>query len=140
MDVVVRGLVGHGRDLAQLGAKEPEHGRLLLALGLRDDDDGAIAAGVADQSEADAGIAGRSLDDDAAGAQQALLLGILDDGERGAVLDRAAGVEELSLAQDPAAGRLGGGLQLDQRRAADAVDETMANIHGRADYRATGPR
>ena len=57
------------------------------------------------------------------------LLGILDDGQRRAILDRAAGIEELGLAVDVAARRFGRGDQLDQRRVADAIDETRPDVH-----------
>ena len=107
LHVVVRVLVGHGRHRAQIGAHQPQHVHLLLALRLGDHDHGAVAARVADQRQADAGIAGRALDDHAAGPQQALLLGVGDDRQRRAVLDAAAGIQELALAQDLAAGRLG---------------------------------
>ena len=134
--VIVRVGVGHGRDEPQIGAAQQQHVLLFLALRLGHDDDGAVAARIADQREADAGIAGGALDDDAAGLQQAALLGVLDDVERGAILDRAAGVEELGLAEDRAAGRLGGAPQLDQRRVADRADKTVAYVHCLASVRA----
>src|SRR5262249_11514040 len=100
-----------------------------LALRLGHDDDRAIAARVADERQADPGVAGGALDDDAARPQRAALLGILDDGERRAVLDGAPGVEEFGLAGDRAAGLLRGAAQLDQRRVADGGDETVADVH-----------
>src|SRR5690606_33583530 len=76
-------------------------------------------------------IAGGALDDDAARPQRAAPLGVANDGQRRAVLDRAAGIEELGLAEDLAAGRLGRRAQPDQRRAADGVDEALADVgHG----------
>ena len=53
------------------------------------------------------------------GLQLPALHRILDDAERGAVLDRLAGVHELGLAEDRAAGFLRGPLELDEGRAAD---------------------
>jgi hypothetical protein len=79
--------------------------------------------------EADPGVARGALDDHAAGPQLAAFLGVLDHEERGAVLDRAAGVHELGLAEDRAAGRRGGALQLDQRRVADRGAEIVAGRH-----------
>src|SRR5262249_46683279 len=54
----------------------------------------------------------------------------LDDGERCAVLHRAARVEELRLAVDLATCCFRGGAQLDERRVADAIDETRPDVHG----------
>src|SRR3546814_19912148 len=62
--------------------------------------DEAVAEGVADQRQPDAGIARRPLDDDAAGPQTALLLGVAHDRECGPVLYRTAGIEELGLAEN----------------------------------------
>jgi hypothetical protein len=50
--------------------------------------------------EADAGVARRALDHRAAGLQQPALLGVANDEERGAILHRAAGVEQLRLAEN----------------------------------------
>ncbi len=47
---------------------------------------------------------------------------VLDDGERRAVLYRTAGVHELGLAINLAAGRLRGMLQADERRVANGVE------------------
>ena len=130
LHIVVGVAVGHGRDRAQLGADQTEHVHLLGTLRLGDDDDGAVAAGVADQGKADAGIAGRALDDHPAGAKLAPLLGIGDDGQRRPVLDAAAGIEELALAQDLAAGHLRHALEAHQRRVADEGREIVPDCRG----------
>ena len=88
-----------------------------------------IAARVADQRQPDPGIAGGALDDRAAGPQQPLLLGVEDDRQRRPVLDRAARIQELALAQDLAAGGVGHLVQAHQRRVADQIDEALANVH-----------
>ena len=62
-------------------------------------------------------------------SQRAALLGILYHRQRRAILDRAARVEELGLAVDVAPRRRRGGAQLDQRRVADALDETRPDVH-----------
>ena len=129
LHVVVRVLVGHGRHRAQIGTHQPQHVHLLLALRLGDHDHGPVAAHVADQRQPDPGIAGRALDDRAARAQQPLLLGVGDDRQRRPVLDAAAGVQELALAQDLAARGVGDLVQAHQRRVADQIDEALANVH-----------
>ena len=53
------------------------------------------------------------------GRSRPLAMRLGDDAERGAVLDRGAGVHELGLAEDGAAGLLGGAAKLDEGRAAD---------------------
>jgi hypothetical protein len=121
--------VRHRRNEAKIDAAQEQHVLLFLALRLGHDDDRAIAAGVADQSEANAGIAGGAFDDNAARTQQPALLGILDDKESGAILDGAAGVQKLGLAEDRATGLLGGAPQFDQGRVSDSADKTVANLH-----------
>ena len=125
LHVVVRVLVGHRRNLDQLGAEHPQRVLLLLALRVGNDDDGAVAERLGDQRQADAGIAGGALDDDAAGPEQALLLGVADDEQPGAVLDRLARIDEFGLAENLAAGLLGSAFQTDQRRVADRVDHRI---------------
>src|SRR3546814_455760 len=58
------------------------------------------------------------------------LLGVLDDGPGGAVLHRAAGVLELRLAEDLAAGLLRQLAQADEGGVADRADKTVADVHG----------
>ncbi len=87
-----------------------------MALVAGDDDDGAVAERVGDEGQADAGVARCAL----------------DDGQGSAVLDRAAEVEEVSLAVNVAAGALAGLAQTDQGRVADGVEEAVADIHGAA--------
>ena len=128
--VAVGVLVGQRRHLDQLGAEQAQRVLLLLALGLGNDDDGAEAQRVADHGEADAGVAGGALHHRAAGPQRAALHRVLDDVERGAVLDRLAGVHELGLAEDGAAGRLGGALELDERGAADRGGHAVGERQG----------
>src|SRR5256885_1063299 len=71
------------------------------------------------QGQADAGVAAGGLDDGAAGLQGAGLLGVLDHGQRDAVLDGAAGVAALGL--DP---HIGTGAE-------QAVDAHMGRVANR---------
>ena len=96
-----------------------------LALGFGHDDDRAVALGIADHCQADSGIAGGALDNQSARSQLTAGLGILDDRQRGAVLDRATRIHEFGLAIDVAAGQLRDGTQPDQRRVTNRVDEFM---------------
>src|SRR5712691_40578 len=127
--IVHRVGVGHRRDEPQIDAAQEQHVLFFLALRLGHDDDGAVAARIADKRKTDPGIAGGALDDDPARPKEPALLGVLDDVERRAVLDRAAGVEELSLAEDRATGLLRGAAQLDQGGVADRADKAIADIH-----------
>ena len=72
----------------------------LHAHGLGHDDDDAVALGSCHGSQAEAGIAGGGLDDDRAGLEDALGLGVIDHGLGDTVLDRAGRVEVLQLSQD----------------------------------------
>ena len=128
--VAVGVLVGQRRHLDEVGAEQAQRVLLLLALRLGDDDDGAEAQRVADHGEADAGIAGRAFHHRAAGPQRAALDRVLDDVERGPVLHRLAGVHELGLAEDGAAGLLGGALELDEGRAADRGGHAVGERQG----------
>jgi hypothetical protein len=129
MDVIARLLIGRRRNQAQIGADQAQVILLLLALGVGHHDDRAIAQRVADQGQTDAGVAGRALDDGAARLQPAGGDRVLDDGQRRAILDRSAGIEEFGLAQDLAAGRGRGARQTDERRVADGIDEAVADGH-----------
>src|SRR5262249_8082785 len=109
---------------------QPQHVLLLLALRVGDDNRRAITERVGDDRKPDAGIAGGALDDEAAGPERAAFDRVHDDEERGAVLDGLPRVHELGLAQNGASGELGRMLELDQRRLADRLDDTVAHLHG----------
>jgi hypothetical protein len=132
LHVIVGIGIGHRRHFDQLGAAQAQHVLLLAALGVGDDDHRPIPERVGDDRKPDAGIARRSLDDDAAGPERAALDRVHDDEQRGAILDRLARVHELGLAQNGAPGELGRMLELDQRRLADRLDDTVADLHGAA--------
>ena len=135
--VVVRILVRHGRHLAELGAAQAQRVLLLLRLRVRHQDQRAVAARIADEREPDAGVAGRAFDDQAAGLDDAAALAVEHHVLRRAILDRAAGVQELGFAEDRAARELGRLPQLDERRVADGVDKVVTNVHRRSDYGVT---
>src|SRR5690606_34549512 len=65
--VVVRVLVGDGRDLDEFGTEDAQGILLFLALRIRDHDHRSIAEHLGDDGEADARISGSAFDDDAAG-------------------------------------------------------------------------
>ena len=112
------------------GAEQAQRIFLFLALRVGDDDDRAITQRLGDDGQTDAGIAGRTLDDYATRTKQAATFRVTDDEERGAILHRLAGIEELGLAQNGAAGRLGGAFQPYQRRVADRLDDRWVECHG----------
>ena len=130
LHVIVRIGIGHRRHLDQLRPAQAQRVFLLLALRVGNDDDGAIAERVGDERKADAGVAGGSLDDHPAGPERPALDRVLDDEQRGAILDRLARIHELGLAENGASGALGRMLELDQRRVADRLDDIVANLHG----------
>ena len=134
--VIVGVGIGRGGHLDQLGADHPQRVLLLLRLGVGNDDDATKAERRGDHADADAGVAGGALDDQAAWTERAARHGVANDRQRGAILHRAAGVHELGLAENGAAGRRRGRPQLDQRRGADGFDDGRIERH--ADLVATG--
>ena len=98
MDVVIRVLIGSRRHLHEFRTGQDQHVFLFLALSLRDNDDGFISARIADQSQADSGIARSPFNDHTTGLQQALCLGVLNNGQRSPVLHGPAWVHEFALA------------------------------------------
>ena len=129
MLIIVRIGVGQRRHFDQLGAAQPQHVLLFLALGFRDHDQRAVAARAGDDRKADPGIAGGAFHHEAAGLEVAALLGLQDHPFAGAVLHRLAGIHELGLAENGAAGRFGSALQLDERRVADRFDDVVVDVH-----------
>ena len=69
---------------------------------------------------------GRCLREDESGKREQ---GGSNDAGGGAVLHRAAGIEEFSLAEDLAAGLLGELREPDERRVADGAGEPFARLH-----------
>ena len=105
-----------------LGAVEAQQALALAAHALRQREDQLVALGGADERQRDAGVAARGLDDRRpARLDPALLLGRLDHGHADAVLDRAAGVEPLELAEDLGAALGREPAEFDHRGAADVV-------------------
>ena len=70
----------------------------------------------------------------APGRSCAAALGVVDDGPGDAVLDAAAGVEVLALAQDRADEPLPDAPQRHQRRRADSVQQDWWQHHGNPDH------
>lgn len=64
--------------------------------------------------EANTSVSSGAFDDSTARLQKALALGVFDDEEGGAVLDRATGVLEFGLSEDIAAGLFGEALEADE--------------------------
>ncbi len=126
LHVIVGIGIGNRWDLDQFGAAQPHHVLLFVALGFRDDDDRAIAPRIAHQGKPDPGISGGTLDHHAAGLERAAPFRIQDNRKRRPVLDGAAGIEKLRLAEDLATGLLGGLLEPDQRRIAYGVQKPIA--------------
>src|SRR5690606_33831708 len=120
-------LGGRGQDdLGAIGAHE------LAALdreGLGHGGDEAVAARGADHGEGHAGVARGRLDHGVAGLEQAARFGVEDDGERQAVLDRAAGIEGFDLGVQGDARRRHA-VEAHDGRAADGVEDALVD-HGR---------
>src|ERR1051326_579233 len=133
-----RELLGLGNGAAHAGVLRREHDLAaegfhdLALLGgemLGDAEDHAIAHAHAGEREADAGVARGRLDDRAAFFQEAVALGVGDHADADAVLDGAAGVEELELHEDV----LVNARKLKHRRVADEVEEVAHGLGKRAD-------
>ena len=72
-----------------------------------------------------------AFDHEPAGLELAALLRLEDHLPAGAVFHRLARVHEFGLAENGAAGRLRGALELDQRRVADGFDDVCTYLrHG----------
>ena len=132
LHIVVRVLVRHGGHFDQLRAQKTQRILLLLALCLGNDDHGAEAERVRHQREADARIAGGAFDDHAAGLEASSFYRVAHDEQRGAIFHRLAGIHELGLAENFAAGERGGALEANQRGVADGGQNVVLDGHGPA--------
>src|SRR5438874_7550512 len=127
--VLVGIAVGNRGHLVNLGTQHLEQRVLLRGLVVGHDDHAAVAARVAHMRQPDAGVAGRALDDRASRGELSAALGLQHDRARRPVLDRAAGIHELGLAEDVAAGLFTHAPEPDERGVADRADEAA---HGAA--------
>jgi hypothetical protein len=98
-------------------------------LGVGDDDDTAVAPRPADQRQADSSVAGGALDDESAGLEPTGFLGVFDDSPSRPVLHGLAGVQELRLTKDLAAGLFGCAMQANERGPANGSNKAVANVH-----------
>ena len=105
MLIVVRIGEGHRRHFDEFGAAQPQHVLLFLALRFRNHDQGPVAARARDNRKTDAGVARGRFHHEPARPKVAALLGFQDHPFAGAILHRLAGIYELSLAENGAAGR-----------------------------------
>jgi hypothetical protein len=96
-----------------LSAAQPERIFFFLALRFGDDNDRAKPQRVADQSKTNSGVARGAFDDHAAWLELSPFHGVLNDEQRGPVLDRLTRVHEFGFAQNRTAGGSRGALQLD---------------------------
>jgi hypothetical protein len=129
MGVVVGVFVRYGRHKAHFGAGDAQGVDLFPALRLWHEDDGAIAKAGAQQAQADAGIASGTFDNGAAGADLPALYRILQQAQRGSILDRAAGVHQLRFGKHLAAGEQRGMAQTQQGRVANGGGKVGFTAH-----------
>ena len=81
------------------------------------------------RDERDTGVAAGGLDDGGLVRQMSPPPRVVDHGQADAVLDAAARVERLQLADDRRAGALGDAAQLHERRAADQGGDVVCDLH-----------
>jgi hypothetical protein len=120
---------GGGED--QLGAEEGQEGAAFQRHAFRHGEDELVALGCGDESQGNAGVAGGGLDDDRVLVDLAGFFARLDHGQADAVFHAAEGIEEFALEQDGRAGALRDAVQLDERRAADGLENAIVDGHNR---------
>jgi hypothetical protein len=120
--------VGGGDD--DLRPERLERVLLLLRHLVRHGEDAPVALHRRRQRHAHPGVAGGVLDDGGPLAQQAGALRLLDDVERHAVLDGAAGVQELELGEHGGVARADHLAEADQRGVADRGEDVLVVAHG----------
>ena len=117
---------GRGRE-HHLCAEEAHDLAALDAEVLGHDHDQGIALGGADHRQTDARVAAGRLDDRLSRLQRAPTLGVLDDPQRQAVLDRAQRVERLDLDVEVDPGR-GQSIDAYDRRVPDRIQDALEPV------------
>ena len=87
---------------------------------------GGTQSGRRHECEADAGVPGRRFDERRPRPEQAHGLGVVQDGERDAVLDAPAGVHVLELGEDATIKTATDAREFDERRSADCRQDRQA--------------
>ena len=130
LDRANRTLVGGGED--DLGTVGDEDALALLAHVLGHDEHRPVSLHRRDHRESDTGVARGRLDDGHVRGENAATLRVLDHVERGAVLDRPAGVEALELHPECGGKRVVDLVEADHRSPADGrQDIVVAHVHSR---------
>ena len=91
-------------------------------------EDAFVAPCVSDKGQTNPRISGGSLNDRASLVQRSAALGVGYHSKRRPVLHGTAGVHELSLAENVAAGGGGKGPQADERRVADHAAQAVVDL------------
>src|SRR4051794_6922787 len=122
------GAAGRGRG-DDLGAPHAQQLTPLLRGVLRHHADQPVALELRGHGQRDAGVAAGGLEDRASGAEDAVLLGLLDHLQHRTVLDGAGRVAVLELGPEAYVGGRRQARQTDQRRAADRVEQVVVAGH-----------
>ena len=121
-----------GRRDDDLGTVRAQQVDLLLRHLVRHHRDHAVALECRRYGQAGAGVAARGLDDRAARLELAVALGGIDQGYRGAVLDRAARVEGLHLRDQLWTQVLAEAREPHERRVADRIQDGVMDLDARS--------
>jgi hypothetical protein len=109
----------------------PEQGDLLGGDLVGHGEDAAVATAGGDDGQAHPGVARCRFDDGPARAEETVALGRVDHGDRGAVLDAAAGIEEFQLGQQLAGQVPPDPVEPDQWCVADQVQQRVGGLDHR---------
>jgi hypothetical protein len=116
--------------MQQIGAERPQTILFFLTLRFWHHNAGTVTLGGGHKGKANAGVARGSLHHPAAGLDQPLCFGILDNEQGGAVFNRAAGVGKLAFCQNVAARALRGPTQAHEGRISDQMKNILKSSHG----------
>ena len=111
-----------------LGAERLEQAHFFLRHLVRHREDALVALERRGDRQSDAGVAARALDDRAARLEASLALRLLDDRHADAVLDRAAGIEDLRLRVHRRANAARHSVEADERRPPDRAEDVVVRF------------